>query len=128
VLPYVDEVVFMDNGRIIERGKYSDLVAAGGQFSQLVAEYGVAEQAEDKKEGEDTTATSKDDRAKETDTPAAKLMQGDERTTGAVSWSAYTGYIRAAGGLSWMPFLALLLSLAQAANVCASLVFVVYAS
>ncbi|CAE6417184.1 unnamed protein product [Rhizoctonia solani] len=121
VLPYVDEVIFMDNGRIIERGKYSDLVAAGGQFSQLVAEYGVAEQAEDKKEGEDTTATAKDDRAKETDTPAAKLMQGDERTTGAVSWSAYTGYIRAAGGLSWMPFLALLLSLAQAANVLSTL-------
>ncbi|CAE6393728.1 unnamed protein product [Rhizoctonia solani] len=121
VLPYVDEVIFMDNGRIVERGRYSDLVAAGGQFSQLVAEYGVAEQAESKKEGEDTTATAKDDRANEKDTPATKLMQGDERNTGAVGWDAYTSYIRAAGGLSWMPFLALLLSLAQTANVLSTL-------
>ncbi|KAG8690811.1 hypothetical protein FRC11_008965 [Ceratobasidium sp. 423] len=117
VLPYVDEVIYMDNGRIIERGPYADLVAAGGQFSQLVAEYGVAEEAETKKESGDTTATAKDDRATDANTPAAKLMQGDERNTGAVGWDAYTNYIRAAGGLHWMPFLGLLLSLAQAANV-----------
>ncbi|ELU42646.1 cadmium ion transporter [Rhizoctonia solani AG-1 IA] len=104
VLPYVDEVIFMDNGRIVERGRYSDLVAAGGQFSQLVAEYGVAEQAESKKEGEDTTATAKDDRANEKDTPATKLMQGDERNTGAVGWDAYTSYIRAAGGTLFLGF------------------------
>jgi hypothetical protein len=118
VLPYVDEVILMDNGRILERGTYSDLVAAGGSFSQLVAEYGISEQAESRKDGHvDTTASSKDSRANEADAPAAKLMQGDERTTGAVSWSAYTNYIDAAGGLQWMPFLALLLSLAQAASV-----------
>ncbi|CAE6373370.1 unnamed protein product [Rhizoctonia solani] len=122
VLPYVDEVILMDNGRILERGTYSDLVAAGGSFSQLVAEYGISEQAESRKDGHaDTTASSKDSRANEADAPAAKLMQGDERTTGAVSWSAYTNYIGAAGGLQWMPFLALLLSLAQAASVLSTL-------
>ncbi|CAE6409408.1 unnamed protein product [Rhizoctonia solani] len=122
-LPYVDEVIFMDNGRIVERGKYSDLVATGGLFSQLVAEYGVTEQAENRKEGGDTNApaTSKNDRPNETNGPAAKLMQGDERITGAVSWSAYTGYIGAAGGLYWIPFLALLLSLAQATSVLSTL-------
>ncbi|KEP49841.1 multidrug resistance-associated ABC transporter [Rhizoctonia solani 123E] len=121
VLPYVDEVIFMDDGRIVERGTYADLVAAGGQFSQLVAEYGVAEETGKEKEGEDTTATAKDDRAKEMDAPAAKLMQGDERTTGAVGWGAYTSYIRAAGGLHWMPLLGLMLTLAQAANVMSTL-------
>ncbi|KAJ1304670.1 hypothetical protein OPQ81_005809 [Rhizoctonia solani] len=120
VLPYVDEVIFMDSGRIVERGKYADLVAAGGQFSQLVADYGVTEEA-GKKKDEDTTAAARDDRPKATDAPAAKLMQGDERNTGAVSWNAYTSYILAAGGLHWMPFLALLLSLAQAANVLSTL-------
>ncbi|KAL5631354.1 hypothetical protein ACGC1H_007018 [Rhizoctonia solani] len=121
VLPYVDEVIFMDNGRIVERGTYADLVAAGGQFSQLVAEYGVAEETGKEKGGEDTAATAKDDRANEMDAPAAKLMQGDERTTGAVSWDAYTSYLRAAGGLHWMPFLGLMLTLAQAANVMSTL-------
>ncbi|CUA66748.1 hypothetical protein RSOLAG22IIIB_00195 [Rhizoctonia solani] len=122
VLPYVDEVIFMDNGRIVERGTYADLVAAGGQFSQLVAEYGVAEEAtEQKKESEDATATARDDRAKEANAPAAKLMQGDERSTGAVGWDSYGNYIRAAGGLHWMPFLALLLTLSQTANVLSTL-------
>lgn len=110
----------MDNGRIVERGTYADLVAAGGQFSQLVAEYGVAEGTSAKEEGKDTTATAMDTRAKAADTPATKLMKGDERTTGAVGSDAYASYLRAAGGLSWMPFLMALLSLAQAANVCCS--------
>lgn len=117
VLPYVDEVIYMDNGRIVERGTYADLVAAGGQFSQLVAEYGVAEGSSTKEEGKDTTATAADTGSKAADTPATKLMQGDERTTGAVGSDAYVSYLRAAGGLSWMPFLMALLSLAQAANV-----------
>ncbi|KAB5591062.1 Oligomycin resistance ATP-dependent permease YOR1 [Ceratobasidium theobromae] len=121
VLPYVDEVIFMDNGRIIERGTYNDLVAAGGQFSQLVAEYGVAEETNVKGGSGDNTATANDDRAKSNDAPAAKLMQGDERTTGAVGWEAYTTYIGAAGGLFWVPILAALLTLAQASNVMSNL-------
>ena len=108
----------MDNGRIVERGTYADLVAAGGQFSQLVAEYGVAEGATTKAEGKDTTAAAMDTRAKVAEGPATKLMQGDERTTGAVGSDAYASYLRAAGGLHWLPFLMALLSLAQAANVC----------
>ncbi|ELU40989.1 cadmium ion transporter [Rhizoctonia solani AG-1 IA] len=123
VLPYVDEVIFMDNGCIVERGKYSDLVSAGGQFSRLVAEYGVAKQTENPKENEDTNATMtpKGEKTREADSFPVKLMQDEERVTGAVSWSAYASYIRAAGGLHWMPFLALLLSLAQATSVLSML-------
>ncbi|KAF8753349.1 Multidrug resistance-associated ABC transporter [Rhizoctonia solani] len=123
VLPYVDEVILMDNGCIVERGKYSDLVSAGGQFSRLVAEYGVAEQTENPKENEDTNATMtpKGEKTREADSFPVKLMQDEERVTGAVSWSAYVSYIRAAGGLHWMPFLALLLSLAQATSVLSML-------
>jgi ATP-binding cassette subfamily C (CFTR/MRP) protein 1 len=117
VLPYVDEVIFMDNGRVVERGTYADLVAAGGQFSQLVAEYGVSEETSNKEAGKDATAMANEERAKDADTPAAKLMQGDERTTGAVGWNAYSSYISAAGGLYWMPILGMLLSLAQASTV-----------
>ncbi|QRV93840.1 ABC transporter transmembrane region [Ceratobasidium sp. AG-Ba] len=121
VLPYVDEVIYMDNGRIVERGTYADLVAAGGQFSQLVAEYGVAEDTEMKQAGKDEKTVIDSGKAKEADTPATKLMQGDERTTGAVGSDAYASYLRAAGGLSWSPFLILLLTLSQAANVLSTL-------
>ncbi|KAG8710747.1 hypothetical protein FRC09_020949 [Ceratobasidium sp. 395] len=121
VLPYVDEVIYMDNGRITERGTYAELVAAGGQFSQLVAEYGVAEDAEMKQADKDEAAATDAAKAKEADKPATKLMQGDERTTGAVSGDAYVNYLRAAGGLSWMPFLMGILTLAQGANVLSTL-------
>jgi ATP-binding cassette subfamily C (CFTR/MRP) protein 1 len=109
----------MDNGRIIERGTYADLVAAGGQFSQLVAEYGVAEDTDMKQAGQETTAVA-EDKPKDANVPATKLMQGDERATGAVGSDAYAHYLRAAGGLSWLPFLMLLLVMAQVTNVCSS--------
>jgi len=38
-----DEILVMDKGRITERGKFSDLVAAGGLFSRMVREGGFSE-------------------------------------------------------------------------------------
>jgi len=32
-----DEILVFDAGRIVERGTYTSLIAAGGQFSALVA-------------------------------------------------------------------------------------------
>ena len=32
-----DEILVMDRGRIVERGKHDQLVAAGGLYAQLVA-------------------------------------------------------------------------------------------
>ncbi|QRV79190.1 ABC transporter transmembrane region [Ceratobasidium sp. AG-Ba] len=118
VLPYVDEVIYMDNGKITERGTYEDLVAAGGQFSQLVAEYGVAKDTDIGQGGKGEKATYK---AKEADGPVTKLMQEDERATGAVSFEVYANYFRAAGGMSWLPFLLLLLTVTQAAGVLSTL-------
>jgi hypothetical protein len=118
VFPYVDEVIYMDNGRITERGTYADLVAAGGQFSELVAEYGVAKERETRLAGQDEKAVEFVSESKEADLPAAKLMQGDERLIGAVGSDVYVGYLRAAGGLSWLPLLVMLLILSQATEVC----------
>ncbi len=38
-----DEILVMDKGRIIERGQFADLVAAGGLFSRMVREGGFSE-------------------------------------------------------------------------------------
>ena len=32
-----DEIVFLDNGRIVERGSHAELVAAGGRYAALYA-------------------------------------------------------------------------------------------
>ena len=65
------------------------------------------------------------DSEEENDEPKAKkqgaeeqvaLMQTEERNTGQVEAVVYKKYLRAAGGLSWAPFLVVLLALAQAAQ------------
>ncbi|MCI9889930.1 ABC transporter ATP-binding protein [Micrococcales bacterium 31B] len=40
---YADHIIVLENGRIVERGCYDDLVTAGGQFSRLVHDSAVTE-------------------------------------------------------------------------------------
>jgi len=126
VLPYVDEVCLVHDGKIIERGTYTELLAQGGEFAKLIDEFGTEErkmtQVERAAEGE--AANEKGD--KKPAGPAAdgsnatKLVEGDERETGAVSWHAYVFYLRAAGGLRYAPILLALLGLAQLAQVASN--------
>ena len=44
-----------------------------------------------------------------------RLMQIEERNTGAITWSIYHRYLRFAGSVAWAPFL-LLLTLNQVAQ------------
>jgi len=87
VLPYVDEVIFVEEGKITERGTYRDLLAAGGEFSKLLEEYGSEEAQVEEKEDEQEKQEEKKDDKKEAAVKGSptKLVQGDERETGAVS-------------------------------------------
>ncbi|EJD44567.1 ATP-dependent bile acid permease [Auricularia subglabra TFB-10046 SS5] len=121
VLPYVDEVIFMDNGKIVEKGPYQELVARGGDFAKLIEEYGAMEaQGSDAAKNEDEAATKKDEKKESTDAPT-KLVTGDERETGAVSGAAYISYARAAGGVRWTLVLMVWLGMAQVAQVASTL-------
>ena len=51
VLPYVDEVFVLSDGKISERGTYKELIQFGGRFADLVATY-LSEQKEDEEEDE----------------------------------------------------------------------------
>ena len=42
-----DHILVLDNGRIVERGRFKDLVAIGGLFARLVAEGGFTEPVEE---------------------------------------------------------------------------------
>lgn len=35
----VDQIVVLDGGRVVERGRHADLVAAGGRYAQLWARH-----------------------------------------------------------------------------------------
>ncbi|KZW02973.1 cadmium ion transporter [Exidia glandulosa HHB12029] len=122
VLPYVDEVVLIDEGKILERGTYQELLTRGGAFADLIEEFGTDEknlgaQAVAKTDNSEKKPVAE---LKPTGAGAQKLVEGDERETGAVGWSAYGSYLRAAGGLKWAPLLLFWLGLAQCAQVASN--------
>ncbi|KZS90158.1 multidrug resistance-associated ABC transporter [Sistotremastrum niveocremeum HHB9708] len=122
VLPLVDRIYVVDNGRIVEEGTYEELLQDGQDFARLIEEYGSMEKSED---------TANDTAAKPslTSEPGPKvggvgiaktrsaLMSVEERETGAVTSTTYAKYLKAAGGLVWAPIMLVPLALAQAAQV-----------
>ncbi|EJD44619.1 ATP-dependent bile acid permease [Auricularia subglabra TFB-10046 SS5] len=128
VLPYVDEVVLMDEGKIVERGTYAELLARGGSFADLIEEFGTDERKMEAQDLDKTSAGIKEKiqgekssaELRPTGAGAKKLVEGDERETGAVSWSAYYSYLQAAGGIKWAPGLLVWLALAQCAQVASN--------
>lgn len=96
-LPRVDNIITIENGRVVEQGTYDELIARNGAFAALVAEFGnqEEEEAEDADAKAKTVKESKNgekkDRKKE---KATKLMQEEERATGAVGAAVYGKYLR----------------------------------
>jgi ABC-type multidrug transport system ATPase subunit len=130
-LPYCDYIYSMDNGYIVERGTYAELMAKNGQFSKFVNEFGGKEEDEDGDEDdEDGVKGNKDgggksgskihpsfDKEKKKPGIPAALMQVEERNTGAVSNKVYKDYMKAAHGKFLVPILLLALAFMQASNV-----------
>lgn len=130
-LPQVDHIITISEGKIVEQGTYTELIARHGAFADLVAEFGNNEeetrQMEEAKEkaavegrpDEKQQAKKKDGAPKK----AHKLMQEEERATGAVGFKVYKQYLQAAR--PYMGFGVLLsLVLMQAATVINSYVLV----
>ncbi|EJD37726.1 hypothetical protein AURDEDRAFT_187977 [Auricularia subglabra TFB-10046 SS5] len=121
VLPSTDEIIFVDKGRFVDRGTFSELLARQGAFSRMIEEFGSAGDqgdtidsvVQDKKE----SVTDPQKLAKTQAPEAQKRFAGDERNVGAVSGSAYLSYFRNAGGLHWAAILLFGLVVAQGATV-----------
>ncbi|KAF5390987.1 hypothetical protein D9757_004049 [Collybiopsis confluens] len=115
VLDKTDYIYVIDHGVIKQQGTYQSLMTSSGLFARLMDEYGNLEEYEEveKKEVEkEEVANTQSDKAEN-----AALMQTEERVTGAVTWQTYANYLKFAGGVWWAPFLLLMLTLAQAAQV-----------
>lgn len=100
LLPKVDYIITIADGRVNERGTYTELIASGGPFSKFVTEF--ATEPEDSPE--ETPASDVDDEIlkREDFTPSAQkqevpkpklrksagstIMQDEERFRGGVSW------------------------------------------
>ncbi|KAJ7457054.1 multidrug resistance-associated ABC transporter [Mycena latifolia] len=119
VLDKTDYIYVMDNGIIKEEGTYETLMKDGVVFSRLMEDYGNIDQEEQAStvKGEKAAVVADDKDTIDAKKDQAALMQTEERSTGAVSWETYRKYLKYAGGVAWAPFIILLLTLSQGAQV-----------
>jgi ATP-binding cassette subfamily C (CFTR/MRP) protein 1 len=110
-LPYVDHIIVLKKGEIVEMGTYEQLMSHGLDFSSLmtthvnVASQSEREQAEkERKEKKKTEkkpgATQPTEKAASGQTTGAKLMTDEDRLVGSVGLDVYKSYIRSMGYLT----------------------------
>ena len=111
-LPYADNIILMDEGRITEQGTYEQLKARpDGAFARLIREFGSEDQLEEQDEIEEGAIeralpgknfNRADMVAKGT---AHQLMQAEERNSGALKKGTYFNYFRSGRGAIMIPLL-----------------------
>ncbi|GAA5888140.1 hypothetical protein JCM5296_005447 [Sporobolomyces johnsonii] len=119
-LPQADLVVVMENGRIVERGHFAELMNSGGAFSRFARDFGVDGQ-EKKEEEEDSGAPpkkGKEGEGKEATGKAGKaLQQKEEQASGSIGFKVWRQYAQAANGFITVPCVILALFLMGASQV-----------
>jgi hypothetical protein len=125
-LPQVDYIYTVVEGRIAERGTYSELMANDGEFSKFITEFGskVDEKEKDENENDDEKKPDFD----RTAVAGAGIMQAEERNTGSVNREVYRKYISAGKGEIAIPLLLLALALTQGSTVMGSYWYVSWRS
>lgn len=111
VLPSVDHIILMEGGVIIAQGTYEALLKDEPKFTAMVNQM----DGENGSDGPQTASTGEKERPKPLAMTSsivrrkmtvdgvvndqAKLVTGEERATGKVSWPAYKAYGQMSGGL-----------------------------
>ncbi|TYJ53514.1 hypothetical protein B9479_005845 [Cryptococcus floricola] len=125
-LPYVDNIIMMEDGKIGQIGTYQELKHGDGPFARLIQDFGGEDKAEEDLETEQDAmenAGSKDvhDRSNMvTKGKAHELMQAEERNTGGLQNGTFFGYLKAGRGVILVPTLLFAVALAQAFTVITS--------
>ncbi|CAI2164333.1 9655_t:CDS:10 [Funneliformis geosporum] len=117
VLPQVDYVICMENGKIAEQGTYEELMRDGKAFAKLIEEYGEAEAEEEIDVESADEKVVKKEMSTGVVAPVKALMTTEERSTGSVDNTVYFAYVRAAGGYLLLPLLFFLLVMMQVTNI-----------
>ncbi|KAJ7650714.1 ABC transporter [Roridomyces roridus] len=120
-LPHVDYIMTIANGRITERGTYSELMQKNGEFARFFAEFGSTEQSDGDAEGaveEEEASPAKAEARKKA--KGATIMQAEERNVGAISMDVYRSYLVAGNGKIIVPLIIMSLVLLQGSNTMSS--------
>ncbi|XP_056698803.1 ABC transporter C family member 3 [Spinacia oleracea] len=123
-LPAADLILVMKNGRILQAGKYNDILASGTDFMELVGAHEEALSALDSVEPgvikptvheeysgtkplEEESNVGEDGKADDMAGIKGQLVQEEEREKGRVGLSVYWKYITTAYGGALIPFILL---------------------
>lgn len=117
-LPQVDYIFTVVDGRIAERGTYSELVAKDGAFSRFVKEFGSKDNQ--KEQEEEIEEDAKQVVRKKPQMSGTPMMQVEERNMGAVPGAIYKEYLKAGRGVIIIPLLLLSLVFLQGTQVMSS--------
>ncbi|KAE8684245.1 ABC transporter C family member 7 [Hibiscus syriacus] len=104
-LPAADLILVMKDGRIVQAGKYNDILSSGTDFMELVGAHNKALSALDnveKEENQGNESGKVDDVG-----PKGQLVQEEEREKGKVGFSVYWKYITTAYGGALVPLILL---------------------
>ncbi|KAI9202166.1 P-loop containing nucleoside triphosphate hydrolase protein [Polychytrium aggregatum] len=98
VLPSVDRIIVFDNGRIVESGSYSELLAKPeGHLKEMVQDHKF--DSDDEQEQEDTKAAQSKETKEKTEAGEAKdLIEEEEIEIGEVQRKTYVDYFKYSGG------------------------------
>lgn len=120
-LPQVDFIYTLDQGRILQRGRYTDLLQEES-FQSMMQQFGGLKEEESDNEADDITADSADIAEEkkmraEISVPEGdgKLMAEEERKLGSVGWRVYMTYLRF--GSVWILLATVFAALMTALNV-----------
>lgn len=128
-MPQVDYIYTLADGKIAERGTYSELMEThGGAFARFINEFVSKDESEAKKgeaagdvdveeDAEGDAEVQKKRRAK---VKGAQLMQAEERSTGSLDWGVYKAYAKAGNGAVYIPLLMIALVIQQGTQVMSS--------
>ncbi|OUM60193.1 hypothetical protein PIROE2DRAFT_54778 [Piromyces sp. E2] len=130
LLPKVDSVIVMKNGRIEEQGEYKELMQRNGELTKLMKAYGDPEDDNLSEPNgmqsnlnifDTTTHNTENDNKNEKETEKEEgnkkatkgIISDEERATGSVKWKIYAAYIKAGGGYIIGIFVLLLVGFIQ---------------
>jgi ABC-type multidrug transport system fused ATPase/permease subunit len=103
-LSYADRVIMLKGGRIVEQGKFEDLMANGREFAALIKEFGVFEKDEDGEESSSEASRkapvkkpTQDANAEKKEEGSGALTGSEERESGSIDAAVYWYYIKSGG-------------------------------
>ncbi|EGN97738.1 hypothetical protein SERLA73DRAFT_111068 [Serpula lacrymans var. lacrymans S7.3] len=119
-LPQVDYIYTLLDGRIAERGTYSELMANDGAFSKFVCEFGSSDKSDDSGSNNQEKVEGRKAKGLENAVPGKAIMKEEERNTGAIGSAIYGEFFRAGNGLIIAPLLLISVILMEGCSVMSS--------